>query len=277
MSIADKLTLLADTKEALRVKLDLGVDVPFSEYVDYIKQQDAITKLFLNGERGVWYDPSDKSTLFQDVAGTVPVTKDGDPVGLMKDKSGSNNHMVQPTASKRPVYRRQLQSAWLQFDGVDDYMKSVSSFNPRSIVIAMNNKKTHSSAGFSLWSYWQLLSRHNGIYYSGDSGVEGGYGRFVSTLANLGATYVASLVIDSQDSRLSFKGVSATHTGGISGTPSIATKLYLGARVIDNEVIVSAWHGQIDIFKMIVTESVLSVNDEALAADYVASNMGITL
>lgn len=43
--------------------------------------------LFAGGKQGVWYDPSDKSTLFQDVARTVPVTKDGDPVGLMLDKS----------------------------------------------------------------------------------------------------------------------------------------------------------------------------------------------
>ncbi len=43
--------------------------------------------LFAGGKQGVWYDPSDKSTLFQDVAGTVLVTKDGDPVGLMLDKS----------------------------------------------------------------------------------------------------------------------------------------------------------------------------------------------
>ncbi len=43
--------------------------------------------LFAGGKQGAWYDPSDKTTLFQDVAGTVPVTKDGDPVGLMLDKS----------------------------------------------------------------------------------------------------------------------------------------------------------------------------------------------
>ena len=43
--------------------------------------------LFAGGKQGVWYDPSDKSTLFQDAAGTVPVTADGDPVGLILDKS----------------------------------------------------------------------------------------------------------------------------------------------------------------------------------------------
>lgn len=43
--------------------------------------------LFLNGEQGVWYDPSDFSTLFQDSAGTTPVTAVEQPVGLMLDLS----------------------------------------------------------------------------------------------------------------------------------------------------------------------------------------------
>jgi hypothetical protein len=43
--------------------------------------------LFQSGEQGLWYDPSDLTTLFQDSAGTTPVTADGDPVGLMLDKS----------------------------------------------------------------------------------------------------------------------------------------------------------------------------------------------
>jgi hypothetical protein len=43
--------------------------------------------LFATGAQGVWYDPSDFSTLFQDVAGTTPVTAVEQPVGLMLDKS----------------------------------------------------------------------------------------------------------------------------------------------------------------------------------------------
>lgn len=43
--------------------------------------------LFQNGEQGVFYDPSDLTTLYQDAAGTTPVTAAGDPVGLMLDKS----------------------------------------------------------------------------------------------------------------------------------------------------------------------------------------------
>lgn len=43
--------------------------------------------LFANGEQGVIYDPNDLTTLFQDSAGTTPVTAAGQPVGLMLDKS----------------------------------------------------------------------------------------------------------------------------------------------------------------------------------------------
>ena len=47
----------------------------------------SIRQLFNGSEAGVWYDPSDLSTLFQDTAGTTPVTTAGQTVGLMLDKS----------------------------------------------------------------------------------------------------------------------------------------------------------------------------------------------
>jgi len=43
--------------------------------------------LFTGGAKGVWYSPDDYSTLFQDSAGTTPVTAVEQPVGLMLDKS----------------------------------------------------------------------------------------------------------------------------------------------------------------------------------------------
>jgi hypothetical protein len=58
---------------------------------------------FASGEQGAWYDPNDLSTLFQDAAGTVPVTAVEQPVGKMLDKSGRNNHATQATAANRPV------------------------------------------------------------------------------------------------------------------------------------------------------------------------------
>ena len=42
--------------------------------------------LFLNSEPGVWYDPSDLTTMFQDRAGATLVTTPGQSVGLVLDK-----------------------------------------------------------------------------------------------------------------------------------------------------------------------------------------------
>lgn len=43
--------------------------------------------LFAAGEAGVWFDPSDLSTMFQESTGVTPVTAAGQSVGLILDKS----------------------------------------------------------------------------------------------------------------------------------------------------------------------------------------------
>ncbi len=43
--------------------------------------------LFAAGEQGVWFDPSDMSTMFQETSGAIPVTGYEQPVGLIFDKS----------------------------------------------------------------------------------------------------------------------------------------------------------------------------------------------
>lgn len=95
-------------------------------------------ELFNSGANGVWYDPSDLSTLFQDAAGTTPVTADGDPVGLMLDKSGNANHATQSVSASRPTYRTDGTLHWLEFDGVDDYMRSSTAVTkPPSVAFAI--------------------------------------------------------------------------------------------------------------------------------------------
>ena len=88
-------------------------------FTSKVNPDDAILALFAGGKQGAWYDPSDKSTLFQDVAGTVPVTKDGDPVALMRDKSGNGNHATQTVSTARPIYKTDGILHWLKPDGVD--------------------------------------------------------------------------------------------------------------------------------------------------------------
>lgn len=44
-------------------------------------------ELFASGEQGLWLDPSDFSTMWQDSTGVTPCTAAGDPVGLILDQS----------------------------------------------------------------------------------------------------------------------------------------------------------------------------------------------
>ena len=81
-------------------------------------------KLFANGEQGFLYDPNDLTTLYQDAAGTIPVTAAGQPVGLIKDKSGRNNHAFQTVSASRPILQRNATTSayYLAFDGADDFL-----------------------------------------------------------------------------------------------------------------------------------------------------------
>ena len=64
------------------------------------------SELFASGEEGVWYDPSDFTTLYTDTAGTTAITAVEQPVGYMADKSGNGNHAVAANGSTaRPVLR----------------------------------------------------------------------------------------------------------------------------------------------------------------------------
>jgi hypothetical protein len=86
--------------------------------------------LFQRGDNGVWLDPSDLSTMFQDAAGTTPVTANNDPVGLIRDKSGNGNHFTQSTTTKRPLYKTSGGLSWLDFDGTDDWMTAGDAVDP---------------------------------------------------------------------------------------------------------------------------------------------------
>ena len=73
----------------------------FLSKINYVNDIDAIIgdTIFAAGVPGVWYDPSNLSTLFQDTAGTIPVTGVEQPVGLMLDKSrgGRGPNLTPPT------------------------------------------------------------------------------------------------------------------------------------------------------------------------------------
>lgn len=71
---------------------------------------------------GIHFDPARIDTLFQDAAGTVPVTGDGQPVGRILDLSGHGLDATQSISAARPLWRSDGSLAWLDFDGADDWL-----------------------------------------------------------------------------------------------------------------------------------------------------------
>lgn len=61
---------------------------------------------FALGEVGFLFDPSNFSSLYQDSAGTIPVTMDGQPVGMILDLSGNGNHAIQTNNLYRPALNK---------------------------------------------------------------------------------------------------------------------------------------------------------------------------
>lgn len=148
-----------------------------ADYVGTLQAADdqaLILGLFDNGEQGARYAPYDLSSMFQDAAGTIPVTADGDPVGLMLDKSGNGNHASQSTAPARPLYKTDGTLHWIEFDGVDDFMVTAS--------FAWGSDEAFMSVGLTRRS---TISR---IVYELSSGVG----------SNPGSFYLASGEIDAQ-------------------------------------------------------------------------------
>lgn len=93
------------------VEDDLDVSATATFTID-IAAPTIATICFGSGERGAWFDPSDLSTMFQDTAGTTPVTATGQKVALLKDKSGNGQDLMQGTSAAQPT---------LQQDGNGNY------------------------------------------------------------------------------------------------------------------------------------------------------------
>lgn len=78
--------------------------------------------LYTGGKKGIWIKPRDWATLFQNSGGTGSVTTAGDAIGRATDQSGRGNHMVQATATARPLAATAGGYPCADFDGTDDVL-----------------------------------------------------------------------------------------------------------------------------------------------------------
>lgn len=82
-------------------KAYLGSTLVFSTQSEFLP-----SSLFGPADQGYWYDNQDLTTMYQDTAGTIPVTAVEQPVGRQLDKSGKGNHRIAPgPTTSRPILR----------------------------------------------------------------------------------------------------------------------------------------------------------------------------
>ena len=74
----------------------------------------------------VWLDASDTTTLFQNTAGTTPVTADGQSVACWKDKSSNAYTFTQATGANQPTFKTSVFSGnnALRWNGTSQYLTS---------------------------------------------------------------------------------------------------------------------------------------------------------
>lgn len=135
---------------------------------------------FASGERGAWYDPSDLSSMFQDTAGTTPVTATGQSVALLKDKSGNGQDLSQATSGARPTLQQDGNgNYYLAFSGAQYLARAVTNtlYLAKNSMMAVVGAKFTTSAGSQALFARSLLGSRVGRYAvnRGASGLQSVY------------------------------------------------------------------------------------------------------
>lgn len=159
--------------------------------------------LFTGGAPGVWYDPSDLTTLFQDSAGTTPVTAVEQPVGRMLDKSGYGNHAFQATSASRPV----LSARYNLLTKTEQFALPASAWGVPSNVTVTDNAVAGPNGTLTI-SQFVKASTGDCVYRQGPSVVAG------SVYSYTGVFYVQK---DNDETRFPEFAVFASGTGGDEG------------------------------------------------------------
>lgn len=172
----------------------------------------------------VFLDPSNLSSLYQDAGGGIPVSTDGQPVGLVQDQSNNGVDVSQATSAARPTYRTDGTLHWLETDGVDDTLVSAPVLDVANPVTMVIGYQIITATGSSRVNLAEISkSPTNGI----SAGIRPGIDRF------------------QYYSRLSDEGVSATNLAGTTWgghTPHVITVLATSGNIearLDGNVVLN--------------------------------------
>jgi hypothetical protein len=200
----------------------------------------------VNALSGVWYDISDISTLFQDVAGTIPVTTSGQTVARINDKGPLGAHLLQATGGLQPVYNDAGGLQSVVGDGADDTMGSTAGvYTPIQgrHYLGMAVARTVLTANQNFLGMQETTTRRHQIISSSSQARLGGRaqdvgGTSIAVTANGDAPASTPLVADSQWSATSVDikvGATALVTTAGTTTGGVITniQILLGSGVHD--------------------------------------------
>ena len=219
---------------------------------------------FSGGAPGWLYDDSRMDTLYQDAAGTTPVTALEQPVGKQLDLSGRGNHRTQPTSANRPT--------WSARYNLLTKTEDVSNAAWTKANVSASNENTFAdAASTAIHRIVQAASSApaSGVPVTGRATLSKGTRRYVvvgivagtheawvvvdtsvspmaitNTGAQAGDTYISSSVVANADgtcdivlnANLSSTGQALNIAGSLSSTTTAASPSYLG----DGSTIIAA-------------------------------------
>lgn len=206
-----------------------------------------ITALFASGEQGIWLDPSDFSTMYQDSSGTTPVTSVGQYVGKILDKSGRGNHAIQSSSGSRPLLQQDGSgNYYLQFDGTDDSLQaSIDLSGTDKVSIFTGTYKVDDTARivFEFTPNWNAISGSFILVSGSDSGFlmySGSTGSASSSISQISGNSISapniSVITTTHNisgdlTTFRRNGVDSTSSSGDKGFGNFQSNiLYIGAR-----------------------------------------------
>lgn len=249
-----------------------------------------ILKLFATGEQGFFYDPNDLRTMYQDAAGTIPVTAAGQAVGLILDKSGRNNHAYQTTSASRPILRKNAVTGanYLEFDGSDDFLQTGNidfTGTDEMSLFAGVRKLNDLTGGVVIELSDTSVNTGSFRIYAGDGSAKGPYWSFavrgnISSVAITPATYPSPISnvltgksdITTSTVTINVDGVEvARNLTNISASNFGSYPLYIGRRGGTSLPFNGHIYGLIGVGKLVSDSETVAIEKE------LAKRVGVTL
>lgn len=246
----------------------------------------APSRLFAASEKGIAYDLTDASTLYQDSARTTLVSANGDPIGSVTDLSGNGKHASQATTASKPLYQ-----GYADFDGVDDWCATAAiDFTGTGVVtlVAGLRKLSDAAAGMIAETSVSALS-NNGSFWlaAGDGGanyslsVRGTthnyrkYATYTAPITNVISSTLKTTAASSSETpttRINGAGVPGTSAGTGGSVGNFGNyPLYIGRRGGSSLPFTGY------IYRMIVIGRTLTADELANAEAWCAEPAGVVL